>query len=376
MQRTKLGFMVLLLAIVHTTAPGQFSASGSLSTMYDDNIDNTYLQTADRIGSLSGGLAHEWEFENDDIEFGYNGSLYYYSTAVERTFHYHTLSGTYIHLLTEEGESKLTVEGSYSLRFDRGDFTLFDHKDFVASAVLTLPFAGAVRGEFTYALRSLTFPSANELNSLDNAGSFRMTASFPSRTTLIVETSLGSKAYVNTVSTGTQTGSLHGRGKGASGSETPSVVQWGIMIRAGQSIMEGMGLSASVSHQTNFQSGSRYLSPAFSSGTADNVFDDHYGYEGWGGSLKLTQILFNRLTMRAIGDVQGRDYTGRAAYTLEGGLAASLRSDTRKSLSFEAEYELSAYSISLGFEYLRNASNDQSFMYSNTTLMLGVSLPF
>jgi hypothetical protein len=148
------------------------------------------------------------------------------------------------------------------------------------------------------------------------------------------------------------------------------------MVRAGQSIMEGMGLSASVSHQTNFQSGSRYLSPAFSSGTADNVFDDHYGYEGWGGSLKLTQILFNRLTMRAIGDVQGRDYTGRAAYTLEGGLAASLRSDTRKSLSFEAEYELPGYSISLGFEYLRNASNDQSFMYSNTTLMLGVSLPF
>jgi hypothetical protein len=371
-------FIIVAFFVSLNVVQAQFRANMSFTTTYDDNIDNTYLQTPDRIASLSAGIGYEWAFERDDIDFGYDASYHYYNTAVERTFHYHMLGASYIHLFSEEGDAKLSVDASYALRYDRGDFNIFDNKDFTLTALAAFPFSESMKGEASYTFRSLAFPNATELNSYENAGGFKLTKTFESKTTWIIGTSIGAKSYSNTETIVTSGGGQHGRGRQISQSSNSSVAQWGVMTRIGQSLSDYTGVSIAATHQTNLTSGgSRYLSPAYSSGNAENVFDDHYGYEGWGGSLKVTQILFDHLTLRATGDAQWRDYTGRIAYDLAGNTVASMRSDTRKSISFQAEYTLPGPEIefTLGIEYIRNQSNDASYSYSNSVFTTGVAIP-
>ena len=92
----------------------------------------------------------------------------------------------------------------------------------------------------------------------------------------------------------------------------------------------------------------------------------------------LTQILFESITMRLVIGQQHRDYSSRPAYDLSGVQVANIRSDIRRSLTFQAEYEFPrlGFSLAMAFDYIKNDSNDIFYQYANNALTMNLSVPF
>ena len=117
----------------------------------------------------------------------------------------------------------------------------------------------------------------------------------------------------------------------------PSVTQLTGMARIGQSIFEGTGLSLTSRYQWNIQKQTRYLSSSSGVISDDELFDDHYGYEGLQTSLMLTQVVSESMLLRVSGGLQNRLYSSLAAYDLEGNQVADQRVDDRSYVSVYLE---------------------------------------
>jgi Surface lipoprotein assembly modifier len=373
-----MSLMLIFCSFVNGSSYGQFSVAGSLSTMYDDNVNNDYSQVADRIGLLSLDLEHSWESEREEFGINYVGSLNYFSEAVERTFTYHSAGLSYERFLDDEGASKLSLGTSYSLRFDRGQYTFYDHGQFSMSGSLLQSFAERFRGQFSYAFKSLQFSDLPDFNYTEHYGAVRLTTFLPSKTTIIVDGSLGVKTYATSNEPAAPTGQMQGRGKREGDPSAPGITQMKGFVRIGQSIVEGTGLSFAAAYQVNLDKESRYLSSDYGAVSDDELFDDHYAYEGFSSNLMLTQILFQNMTLRLSIDQQHRNYSGRAAYDLNGSLIADNRTDIRRSLAFQAEYEFtsSGFSLAVAFDYIRNDSNDMFYQYTNNAFTMALRVPF
>lgn len=370
--------LIVLLFLTHGMVYSQFSATGSLSTMYDDNVDNNHLRVADRIGLLSLDLEHSWGSEQQELGINYAGALNYFSEAVERTFSYHSAGVSFDRVLDDTGESSLSLGTSYSLRFDRGQYMFYDHGQFALSGRLVHSFADRFRGQFSYSFRSLHFSELPDFDYTEHHGAVRLTTFFPSRTTIIVDGSLGVKTYATSNTSTTSTGQMQGRGRRLVDASAPGVTQFSGLVRVGQSVVDGTGLSLTGAYQANLQKESRYLSSDYGAVSDDQLFDDHYAYEGFSGSLMVTQILYENMTLRLLLEQQHRDYSGRAAYDLNGVQIADVRTDTRRSLAFQAEYEFTnlGFSLAVAFDYIRNESNDAFYQYTNNALTMVLSVPF
>ena len=372
--------MCAIVCFVHGNGYGQFSAGASFSTMYDDNIDNNHLQITDRIGQLSLDLEHAWTSDREEFVINYSGALTYFSEVVERTYNDHSAGLSFERLLDEEDQSALILGTSYSLRKDRGEYAFYDHGEFALSGVLRNSFAERLRGQLSYSFRTLRFPELADFNYDEHAGALRLTTFLPSKTTIIVDGSLGIKTYKTANTPTATTGQMQGRrGRGrVVEASAPGVTQFSGLLRVGQSIVDGTGLSLAGTYQTNLQKESRYLGSDYGVVSDDNLFDDHYGYEGYSGNLMLTQILFEDMTLRFTIDHQYREYTGRAAYDLDGVQIADLRYDTRRSLAMQAEYVFPSlnFSIAVAFDYIWNESTDLFYTYTNNALTVALSVPY
>jgi hypothetical protein len=346
--------------------------------MYDDNIDNNHLQIADRIGQLSLDLEYLWPSEREDFVINYSGALTYFNEVVDRTFNNHSGGLSFERRLDEDGQAMLILGTSYSLRFDRGEYEFYDHGEFALSGALRNSFAERLRGQLSYSFRTLRFPNLADFNYNEHVGALRLTTFLPSKTTIIVDGSFGIKSYMTTNTLTTTTGQMQGRRERLVEASAPGVTQFSGLLRVGQSVADGTGLSLAGTYQKNLQKESRYLGSNYGVVSDDDLFDDHYGYEGYSGNLMLTQILFEDMTLRFTVDHQYREYTGRAAYDLDGVKIADLRSDTRRSLAVQAEYMFPAldFSIAVAFDYIWNESTDFFYRYTNNALTLALSVPY
>jgi hypothetical protein len=141
--------------------------------------------------------------------------------------------------------------------------------------------------------------------------------------------------------------------------------------------MEGTGLSLTTKYQWNIQKQTRYLSSSYGAVSDDELFDDHYGYEGLQTSLMLTHLLSESMLLRVTGGVQNRLYSSLAAYDLDGNVLSSQRNDQRASLSllFQRDFQM-GFTLKAAIDFIRNYSNDPYYDYRNTAVALELSLPF
>jgi hypothetical protein len=368
----------LILLLSPIMGYGQFSAAGSLSTMYDDNLDNNSLQAADKIGLLSLEVGYEWEGEQDDLELSYSGALNYFTTAVVRTSHHHSAGLAYKRSIDDAGATTLKLGASYGLRFDREEYSFYDHRQFSAFTSLTHAFSEQFRGQVSYSFRSLGFSELSEFNYTEHLGTLRLTTFLPTKTTVIVGGDIGGKVYATTNTTELPVGQMRGNGRRRTDASAPGVTQIIGLARIGQSVFEGTGLSVAMQYQANIEKESRYLSSDYGVVSDDELFDDHYAYEGLGTSFMLTQILSQDWTLRLALGQQNRDYAGRPAYDVAGNRVSSLRSDTRRALALQVEHEfpMLGLSVALSFDHIRNDSNDMFYQYTNNALTMMLSVPF
>jgi hypothetical protein len=253
--------LLIAVAVFPLNSLSQLTFHTGLSGRYDDNINNNYLQLKDKIttGGLTG--SYIWETDNDAAELFYSGSLNYYSTTIERSFHYHTLGINYTHLYGEEQETNLDLNASYSTRINRSDYTLYDHSQLAVSGTLAFPMSETFDATTGYSFVYVNMKEVPDFNYFENSLFFQTKCFLPTQTTIILQTDLGYKQYTtpNADSNATSGSGRWGRQSSSDASSYPSVVQFIGMMRIGQSIIEGTGLSISGQYILNLQNESRYI---------------------------------------------------------------------------------------------------------------------
>ncbi|MBA4311931.1 MAG: hypothetical protein C0417_04810 [Chlorobiaceae bacterium] len=370
--------VLFTLAVVTSSGLSQWSLQTGLSGKYDDNINNNYLQMKDKITSLSLTGSYTWETDNSATEMFYSGSLNYYSTTIDRTFHYHSIGIDYNHLYGEEQDTYLNLGASYSTRINRNDYTLYDHNQLNLFGTIKFPISERFAGMSGYSFTYLNMKEVPDFNYIEHAAFFQLKSFLPTRTTIILQTDLGYKMYttpnIDTTSTGSS--GRWGDKNSSSTSSYPGVTQLIGMMRIGQAIVDGTGLSLSGQYILNLQSESRYILSYDGIVSGDDIFDDQYSYEGPSANITLTQLLPAQVVLKLTAGIQNRNYLLRPAYDLIGTEIADKRVDTRKNifLSTEKNFEDLGISLGLSYEYLQNSSNDEYFKYSNN--IFGISLMY
>lgn len=363
-------FLILWSTIFLCSNPlaAQFRLGADLMTMIDDNVNNNYLAISDKVVQVSLQMARDWERETHNTQLFYIGSLNYYETVTERTFHDHAFGMTYSHLLGQNQRTTLNTGISYSLRANRPDYNFYDHQKFTVYMNLKDDLAEHLLGRFGYSLSYLDFSNLSDFSYLEHYAFVQLTQSFDTKTTLILEGDLGTKIYT-AANVEEVTVAGHGRrhNRNLSSTSTPRVTQFIGIARVGQAIVAGTGLSITAQYQINLQKASRYLTSQDGVIADDQLFDDHYGYEGLQATVMLTQLLPAGMVMKIAGAMNERNYTGQPAFDFTGAQLDDQRRDHRGSFALQVEKSFESLGVSFGlaYDYIHNDSNDTYYDYTN-----------
>ena len=367
---------LLLLMLIPLAASGQLSGGLQVGTLFDDNVFNNYLQVADRVTEVSLQGAYDWDTESTNLQLFYTGMLDYFALLPSRTFQVHTVGLAYTHALDDDEGALFNIGGDYALRDNRDEYAIYDHTQISLYGNLQWQVADPLRLKGGYAFRAVAFSELQEFDYSEHMLFIQATTSLPTRTTFIAQADLGFKSYATPNADTTSTGYPR-RQWGKRGVETsaPGVTQLITTFRIGQGITETTGLSLTGQYQLSLDKESRYLS--FDTGvvTDDEIFDDHYGFDGPLIGLTATQILPADFQIRASGSIQERRYSNRPAYDLAGTLTASQRIDTRSVLSLALDKSFPSLGLraSLAYDFISNASNDAYYGYRNHAVSLWLS---
>ena len=191
-------------------------------------------------------------------------------------------------------------------------------------------------------------------------------------TTLIFQADLGSKLYSTTITA--ESASL----QNGINSILPAVSQLTGMLKIGQKITDVTGLSLSAKYQWNIQKQSRYLSSDYGLISDDELFDDHYGYEGLQTNMMVTHIFSESLIAKLSGGIQSKLYSTLPAYDILGNISAAQRIDKRYYLNMQVQrnFESLGFSVKAAADLIFNRSNDPFYDYNNNAFSLEINVPF
>ncbi|MEX2117600.1 MAG: hypothetical protein WEB37_12005 [Bacteroidota bacterium] len=370
---------ILFNAVLAFALQAQFTVSTDFTAMYDDNINNSSYRVEDRIGQLSMIAGYEWGKENTATQIAYTGSLSYFTRVLDRTFHYHTLGLTQSRLLGQDAATDLSLGAAYSFRINREYYTFYDHSQFSLFGNLKFNITDEVTGKTGYTFRALAFSQLPDFNYTEHSGFAQISFSLPTKTSVIFEGNLGFKVYESAnFDSANSGGVMMGAGRNRVAASTPTVTQLIGILRIGQSITEMTGLSLTATYLGNIQKESRYLSSSYGTISDDEIFDDHYAYEGPHGSIMLSHLVNENLILRIAGGIQAKLYSDRPAFDLAGTQIADQRKDTRRYLTLLAQLYVETLDVTVSgqYDYISNSSNDEYYRYANNAMTVTFSLPF
>jgi hypothetical protein len=371
-----------LLILFGSVAAAQFSVETNFGMMVDDNIDNNYMQIRDRIAAASLDLGYFWSGDEYETGISYSGGVNYYSQVIERSYGTNEALYQYTRLLGEEEATELRLDAGFSNRIDRGRYTAYDHQLYRGEIGVRHTLSDGSTIEGSYSPQIVRFKNLPDFNYTEHSFGGRFSTSFESKTSVILESNFGIKAYSTQTSSTTTTGGGTGHGQQQSGQSvtttesSPSVTQLITSARVGQSIFEKTGISLAATYQWNIKKESRYLLFGDGSIPDDAIFDDHYGYEGLLVSAMLTQVLPFESRIRATLSRQDRLYSTLPAYDLTGAIVSDKRNDTRTALTVQLKKDFEALGVTLNavYDYIVNESNDKFFDYTNQAISLSISV--
>lgn len=369
-----LGWLIVILAMVSLQgAAAQWNVQTNLNMMYDNNINNNYLQTQDKITMVTGQIGHGWEGEESNIQLFYDGSFNYYQTVLARTNQTHSLNIEYLKFLGDDGEDMFHLSGTYGSSSFRDEYTFYDHQILTASAFYKQFLSERIINKLGYTFRNYSFTNVSGFSYVKHAAFAHFAFALPTNTTLITQVDLGTKIYTEDL-----VNSSSSR-RGALSSLIPSVTQVIGTLRAGQRLTDETGLSASLRYQYNLQKQSRYLTSEEGYMISDDeLFDDHYGYEGLHSTLSLIHLLTETVTLKATGGFMEKQYSSLPAFDLSGTLVADQRKDTRSyiNLLFQKDFVDLGFAVKAALDLIENTSNDPFYSYSNTAVTVEIVVPW
>ncbi len=369
--------LTLLSAMIPLPVMAQLSFQGKISAMIDDNVNNNSLRLSDRITSLGLQVGHDWETELTNTQLFATTALNYHTFVPGRTFQYHMAGLAYSRLWGDDEETLLNAGATVGFRSDREEYLFYDHRMISLYANLKHAFSGGMLGRAGYTLRTLQFSELPAFNYTEHVLFAQSSFFLPSRTTIILQTDIGAKLYGTANEDSVSATQGNGRGRSGESVSAPGVIQAIGSIRIGQSLTEGTGLSVTAGYQANLLKEARVLGSEFGMMSDDDLFDDHYGYEGPQAGLMVTQLLPWDMKLRINGSWQERQYATQAAYDLEGILVDPHRFDVRRAVGLHLTVPLTPLgcTVEAAYDHISNRSNDPFFTYTNNAFVIQISYP-
>jgi hypothetical protein len=387
----------------------------------DDNIFRNYSGQGDMVFMPYAQLGYVASVSDySSLRFGYDGDFYLFNEMSHRDFSVHSGNFSYSRLWPESN-TLLSMGASVESRLNPSDYSYYNYT------------TGGVYGSFKYYLRDdlmmlarynlvgKKFKEFDEFNFAEQVFDIRVNHFLPSRTTLSVNAAYYNKSYTSDVETLDSTfvsaeditggmgmmGPFGGRGRGMGGrlegflpedfegfyrydvraERFASTSQLRLGASVAQNVAEGTGLMLAYTARINPHSRNRYLTNLGESViNNEELFDDHYSYNGHEAKVQLRQMLPGKSMLTLLFTARSRKYSGRPAYDLYGFAIASGASRLDKAILFTAQYSRSVTAGWLGaLESLdvvlqggagRNSSNDEYYDYKSAWFSLGVEKGF
>ena len=365
--------VLLVASSAHVRA--QWSVGAGLETMIDDNVNNNVLRQSDRISSFGLQAEYDWITERTNTGLLYEGAYNYYSMVPGRTNQGHAAGLTFAQLFGENEETLWNAAATYGMRLDREEYAFYDNTSFALSNTIKHQFSESMLGRAGYTFRLMRFSNLSTFNHAEHQVFAQTSFFLPSQTTIIGQIDLGMKLYSTPNEDSTVAG--QSRGRRSSALSSPGVTQLTGSVRVGQSVFQNTGLSITGSYQLNIRKEIRYLGSSYGLIADDEIFDDHYGYEGPQAGIMLTQILPWDMKLRLTGNVQRRTYASQGAYDNAGVQVGAERLDSRSALNVQVHIPVRALgcTVGLAYDHIRNSSNDAYYDYTNNAFTLHLSYP-
>ncbi|MFZ4622228.1 MAG: hypothetical protein ACOYNS_16830 [Bacteroidota bacterium] len=364
--------MILSLLTIQM-AFAQVNVQTTVSTMYDDNVNNNAEQLKSSVTSFDLNGGYTFSGETSEFDLFYTGSYTYYASLLERTNQFHSFNLEYSTLFGSGDEHTFTVGGNAGTNMNRDSYTVFDHTVYTAFTNYKVMVNDWMITKGGYTVRNMSFASLSDFSYTEHALFQHFAFALSPTTTAILQADLGSKFYSSTPSA-----SGSSMRKGMLSSLMPSVTQMTGIVKVGQRLTDQIGLSLTERYQWNIQKQTRYLSSEYGFISDDELFDDHYGYEGLHSNLTLTALVSESVILKLSGGVQNKLYSTLAAYDMAGTYVAGQRIDTRSYVNVGLQKNFSDYGFSLkaAVDFIQNSSNDAYYSYKNNAVTLEFGLPF
>ena len=408
-------FFILLFTVRHTQSYAQLDLSFEHNAIYDDNTFRNYRQVPDLFNNFHANLGKSIAAGEWGLRFSYKGDMNLFRDISERTFHYHW-GGAVLNRLFGRGRHTITFGANYSRRINNQEFNYYDLNNWTGFVNYRDELARSYLVNLGYRAQRRKYQNLSEYSYCENFAFVRFTKFFPTKTTIIAETNIGHKRFLDehTVQRSVEetvyyegeiSKGKHGRGHGhgnmneipghitdstvvitlAYVTEVPKAMQWSARVRVAQSLGLHTGISIEHSRRWNPTKGNRYISGQESGYMTDNeLFDDRYSFESSEWSAILTQQFPWSITTRLGADIHLKEYPDIPALDLEGALVVPLqtRHDKKRSLwiSFQKKFELTkapkVVILAINCAYINNNSNDTYYQYGGYSISTGLGLGF
>ena len=393
--------------LVARPAAAQLRVTVSSLTSYDQNAFRNYLGLEDWVQQVLLNVGKQFTGRYADVALSYNGGFIFFREYTERRFMVHgaALDAT---LYLAGGNFPIDAGVSYSQRFDTQTYDIFDNRQLVV--YVSKRFAGvAGLPEVGFSYTNREYPNLPDYT--HGEWSFYAVARkfLPTKTTLIVRSNVGYRAFAKRVYTVTEPASEdwregtawgwmrggHGRGHwqnfpwwpGPASTvrflvDAPRILLLNGGLRLAQSLGQTLGLSLDVRGWYSPSGGGRALDRSiYGYDSSDLIFDDPYNYDGSRVTVQLTKVLWtgSQVALGATGE--RRWYRDRPALALDGLTTVDpQRRDRRSELWATLQSPLPVFKTSLSMmldvRWIDNRSNDPYYQWAGLSATLGLRLGF
>ncbi len=256
MNHRVLPFALMLLA---QTAIAQNFGAG-VSTLHDANIFDTYAPIDDQITQVNLDASKDWDFDQTSLGLGYYGSMLFYNTVSERTYHVHSAFFSFQYQFYREDEDPDSSEASEDstqavaslnspppsplahidsldqflyasiggiAQFNKTEFSDYDNSAVITSVTFRQPIVEAVSIRPGYSMTYHAYPNLPSLANFQHVGMLTLGVSLNANGWVGVTAAAGHEQYTQTtaftytysdsIPGGNGYGHAGGHGKGSTG---------------------------------------------------------------------------------------------------------------------------------------------------------------
>jgi len=342
----------------------QFNIYSDYQLIYDDNIYNNYLNTADYINSLSFGGAYNFESEFNNFQIYYEGVLGDYTTNKFKSFNTHKLGIVNTHLFGED-YNPLNVGINYTIRNNRDDFTIYDFRQLSAYANYrhTIEETNFLIGGYIFYRNE--YPNFNVFSNYEHKAFIKWISNFESLISVMFSTELNYKTYFE---------QYNFNGYANDGSFVR------LHLNIGQSLGENTGANLFASYRKNLSEKSRYVISDSLIFYEEEIFNDLYAFNSFEVGFGFTQIIDENIKLSSELKYSPKYFTSLYSADEFGNELEALREDKQVSFGIGIEYQLTkileGLGISATFNFIKNNSNDFYYDYSNQIYSVSIGYGF